>query len=53
MKFDSVKLNKFNDAYLVVLNGQKMVVPFDPANRHYAEIQRQVEAGELTIAPAE
>ena len=28
-------------------------VPLDPANRHYAEIMRQVEAGELTIAPAE
>jgi len=25
----------------------------DPANRHYAEIMRQVDAGELTIADAE
>ena len=24
-----------------------------PANRHYAEILRQVEAGELVIQPAE
>ena len=24
-------------------------VPLDPANRHYAEIMRQVEAGTLTI----
>lgn len=27
-------------------------VPLDPANRHYAEIMELVEAGELTIAPA-
>jgi hypothetical protein len=28
-------------------------VPLDPANRHYAEIMRQVEAGELTIQDAD
>ena len=53
MKFDSVKYNKFGNAYLAVLDGQKLVIPLDPANRHYAEIMRQVEAGELTIEPAE
>ena len=35
------------------IDGITMSVPLDPANRHYAEIMRQVEAGELTIAPAE
>ena len=35
------------------IDGIQMSVPLDPANRHYAEIMRQVEAGELTIAPAE
>lgn len=35
------------------IDGIAMSVPLDPANRHYAEIVRQVEAGELTIAPAE
>ena len=30
-----------------------MFVPLDSANRHYAEIMRQVEAGELTIQDAE
>ena len=34
------------------IDGQLMSVPLDPANRHYAEIMRQVEAGELTITPA-
>ena len=28
-------------------------VPLDPANRHYAEIMRQVAAGTLTIADAD
>ena len=35
------------------IDGVEMSVPLDPANRHYAEIMRQVEAGELTIQPAE
>jgi len=30
-----------------------MSVPLDPANRHYAEIMRQVEAGELVIQEAD
>ena len=28
-------------------------VPLDPSNRHYSEIMRQVEAGELVIQEAE
>jgi hypothetical protein len=35
------------------IDGQKWSVPLDPANRHYAEIMRQVEAGTLTILEAE
>ena len=35
------------------IDGITMSVPLDPANRHYAEIMRQVEAGELTIADAD
>jgi len=34
-------------------DGTSLIVPKDPANRHYAEIMRQVEAGELTIEEAE
>tara|TARA_B100001094_G_C17956381_1_gene683189 strand:- start:585 stop:764 length:180 start_codon:yes stop_codon:yes gene_type:complete len=38
----------------VQLNGNIVLsVPLDPANRHYAEILRQVEAGTLTIKDAE
>ena len=35
------------------IDGTEMSVPLDPANRHYAEILRQVEAGTLTIADAD
>ena len=35
------------------IDGTEMFVPLDPANRHYAEILRQVDAGTLTIAEAE
>jgi len=35
------------------IDGQEVFVPLDPANRHYAEILKQVEAGTLTIADAE
>ena len=35
------------------VDGNVIFVPLDPANRHYAEIMRQVEAGELTIADAD
>ena len=35
------------------IDGQELSVPLDPANRHYAEILKQVEAGTLTIADAE
>jgi len=30
-----------------------MFVPLDPANRHYAEILKQVKAGTLTIEDAD
>jgi len=35
------------------IDGQELFVPLDPANRHYAEIMRQVDAGTLVIAEAE
>jgi hypothetical protein len=36
-----------------VIDGVTMSVPLDPANRHYAEILRQVEAGTLVIQEAD
>ena len=40
-------------AVLATIDGIEMSVPLDPANRHYAEIMRQVEDGSLVISPAE
>jgi len=35
------------------IDGTEMFVPMSSANRHYAEIMRQVEAGTLTIQDAD
>jgi len=45
--------NDDNVSVLVTTSDSVIGVPLDPANRHYAEIMRQVEAGELTIADAD
>ena len=45
--------NGSNTAVNATIDGITMSVPLDPANRHYAEIMRQVEAGELTIQEAD
>jgi len=42
-----------NSSIKATIDGQDMFVPLDPANRHYAEILKQVEAGTLAIADAE
>jgi len=42
-----------NTSIKATIGGIELSVPLDPANRHYAEIMRQVEAGELTITEAE
>ena len=41
-----------NTSIQATIDGTEMSVPLDPANRHYAEIMRQVEAGELVIEEA-
>jgi len=33
------------------IDGKSLSVPIDPGNRHYAEIMRQVDAGELVVEP--
>ena len=42
-----------NSSITAVIDGVTMSVPLDPANRHYAEILRQVEAGTLVIQEAD
>ena len=41
-----------NSGIQATIDGQEMSVPLDPANRHYAEILKQVAAGTLTIQEA-
>jgi len=41
-----------NVSIQATIDGVEMSVPLDPANRHYAEILRQVEAGTLVIQEA-
>lgn len=42
-----------NSSIRATIDGQELFVPLDPANRHYAEIMRQVEDGELVIQEAD
>ena len=58
MNITSAKYIKILDVqseeYIIAnIDGQTLTVPAESSNRHYAEIMRQVEAGELTIADAE
>ena len=46
-------LSGTNSSIRATIDGQELFVPLDPANRHYAEIMRQVEAGTLTITEAD
>jgi hypothetical protein len=42
-----------NTCIRIVVDGITMHVPLEVGNRHYAEIMRQVDAGELTIEDAD
>ena len=55
MNIISAQYNRYKEEICSIqatIDGIEMSVPLDPANRHYAEIMRQVEAGELTIQEA-
>jgi hypothetical protein len=52
-QYMSDPLSGTNSSIRATIDGQEMFVPLDPANRHYSEIMRQVEAGELVIQEAE
>ena len=49
----TVDFDGTNTSIKATIDGQELFVPLVPANRYYAEIMRQVEAGELTIQDAE
>lgn len=52
-KYTRTLTDTSNTMIKATINGVSSSVPLDPANRHYAEIMRQVDAGELTIADAD
>jgi len=43
----------FSRTIKATIDGTEMFVPIDPANRHYAEILKQVKEGTLTIKDAD
>ena len=42
-----------NSCISAIINGEHHAVPLDPDNSDFAEITRQVDAGELTIEEAD
>ena len=58
MKITTVKYIKDaktneNISIWATIDGQNIGVPMDTANRHYAEILKQVADGDITIADAD
>jgi hypothetical protein len=58
MKIENAQYNKStltnkNCSINCVANGEHVSIPLDPANRHYAEILRQVKEEGLTIKDAD
>ena len=49
----TVDFDGSNSSIKATIDGQEMSVPLDPANRHYAEILKQVEEGTLVVQPAD
>ena len=49
---DELVLDGTNHSIKATVDGVQLDIPLDPDNRHYAEIMRQVEAGDLTITDA-
>ena len=50
---DTIDDEVINFAIKATIDGQVVFVPIDPSNSDYAEILKQVEAGDLTIADAD
>ena len=53
MNITSAQYNKEKNTIEATIDGTEMFVPLDPANRHYAEILKQVKEGTLTIKDAD
>ena len=52
-QYMSDTLSGNNVSIRATIDGEELFVPLDPSNRHYSEIMRQVELGELVIQEAD
>jgi|TARA_Y100000310_G_C20203682_1_gene588089 hypothetical protein len=43
----------YNSTIRAIIDGEEVSVPLNPANRHYAEILKQVDEGTITIEEAD
>ena len=50
---DTIDDEVINFAIKATIDGNVVFVPLEPSNSDYAEILKQVEAGDLTIAEAD
>jgi len=53
MNITQAQYGENNESIIATIDGKDLSVPLDPANRHYAEIMRQVEEGTLTVQEAQ
>ena len=53
MIIENAQYGEYGMDVLCDIDGISKVVPIDPDNTDYAEIMRQVNAGDLTIADAD
>ena len=53
MNITSAQYTKDEEMVKATIDGVQVSVPKDPANRHYAEILKQVKEGTLTIKDAD
>ena len=51
-KYQKVEGTDINGSLTATIDGVHWSIPLNPANRHYEEIMRQVDEGELTIQEA-
>ena len=52
-KYAKNPMNGANASISATIDGQEWSVPLTPGNRHYDEIMRQVDAGDLVIQEAD
>ena len=53
VKYAKDSLTDQNVSMKATIDGQEWSVPLTPGNRHYDEIMRQVDAGDLVIQEAD